>query len=596
MALSLLASYLTVACKGDVKKRDTLPGLIEEIENGGHAKRVMKAYEDWFKNTPELEILFLVGIFDRPADDSEIEAIKRLPAIEGLTDKISKINEMEWKYTLENLRRARLLSGDKGDVGHMDCHPLVREYFGKRLKQQHPKAWKEGNYRLYKHFKTLPEKELPDSLQEMVPLYRAVYHGCEAQRHQEVLKSVYDKRISRGDEEYHFYTLGSYGSALSALANYFERPWSEFRKNLGKESQAYILGHVGYAFRSIGRVQDSISPLATSIKYFSELKKWKEGAKYSYHLSNFHLLLGEITAAVEFAEKCRQYAEIGNVIDINWRKPLSDAWHQAGFLKKALALFDEEEKAEQKNSDKLYASKGYRYCHLLINLGKYEETIDLSEKLLNQYKEKKKISRMAGSQLTLGIAKMLTKVESGKGYFKDIETDLTEATKNLERAGKLVDIPIALTALAQLRRLQKEYNEAISHLEAAFEIANDSEMNHTVCDIYLEGARLVMAMVENKVSLRKVKFSPRGLFAKVAAAPLIFAGKKLSETQTLVDKLGYGLKKPELLLAFAKLKQLEGNPHIAREKLSAAVQLFNEMGYRRWDTDVLNLQTALGKK
>ena len=72
----------------------------------------------------------------------------------------------------------------------LDAHPLVREHFGKHLKQEYPAAWREGNNRLYEYYKA-SAKELPDTLQEMAPLFAAVMHGCQAGRHQEALVEVY---------------------------------------------------------------------------------------------------------------------------------------------------------------------------------------------------------------------------------------------------------------------------------------------------------------------------------------------------------------------------------------------------------------------
>ena len=42
------------------------------------------------------------------------------------------------------------------------------------LREQYADAWREGHGRLYEHFKGLPEKEQPDTLEEMAPLFQAV--------------------------------------------------------------------------------------------------------------------------------------------------------------------------------------------------------------------------------------------------------------------------------------------------------------------------------------------------------------------------------------------------------------------------------------
>jgi hypothetical protein len=65
--------------------------------------------------------------------------------------------------TLSRLRRARLLAGeDPHNPGHLDTHPLVREYYGEQLRSQRIEAWKECNRRLYHYYRTLAP-QLPES-------------------------------------------------------------------------------------------------------------------------------------------------------------------------------------------------------------------------------------------------------------------------------------------------------------------------------------------------------------------------------------------------------------------------------------------------
>ena len=59
---------------------------MEEEEKGGHARRVMRAYEGWFEGKPEGSLLNVMGLFDRPAEKGAIDAVLAPPAITGLTD------------------------------------------------------------------------------------------------------------------------------------------------------------------------------------------------------------------------------------------------------------------------------------------------------------------------------------------------------------------------------------------------------------------------------------------------------------------------------------------------------------------------------
>ncbi|NIM16787.1 MAG: TIR domain-containing protein, partial [Candidatus Aminicenantes bacterium] len=194
LALTLLGQYIKKVYDGDIRKRDRIPRLTKERRQGRHARRVMEAYERWLGETPELNILRMMGLFDRPVKMGAINALKAEPAIPGVTDKLREIAEDDWQFAIDNLRAASLLAKkDPQKPEVLDCHPLIREHFGDKLRKKNPKGWKEAHKRLYHYYKDLPEKEYPDTLEEMEPLFAAVAHGCRAKLHQEALDDVYWK-------------------------------------------------------------------------------------------------------------------------------------------------------------------------------------------------------------------------------------------------------------------------------------------------------------------------------------------------------------------------------------------------------------------
>lgn len=82
----------------------------------------------------------------------------------------------------------------------VDRHPLIREHYSEVLKAEDPEGWTKCHEMLYEYYKKFPEKLLPDTLEEMEPLFLAVRHGCEAHLHTDVLVDVYQERIRRGEE------------------------------------------------------------------------------------------------------------------------------------------------------------------------------------------------------------------------------------------------------------------------------------------------------------------------------------------------------------------------------------------------------------
>jgi hypothetical protein len=167
LALMLLGSYLTDAYNGDIRCRSEVSGhLANDVRRGAHAGKVMESYQNWFGGSPELSVLRMLGLFDRPADENALGALLKPPAIRGLTESLTDLRPTEWRTILARLRRARLLAGeDPHNPGQLDAHPLVREYFGEQLRSQRSEAWKECNKRLFNYYRTLAP-QLPNSFRE----------------------------------------------------------------------------------------------------------------------------------------------------------------------------------------------------------------------------------------------------------------------------------------------------------------------------------------------------------------------------------------------------------------------------------------------
>ena len=253
LALTLLGSYLTDAYNGDIRcRKEVSEHLSHDVRQGVHARKVMESYQAWLGEGPELSVLRMLGLFDRPADEKALKVLLKPPAIPGLTESLMDLSPSEWQMILARLRRARLLTGeDPHNPGHLDAHPLVREYFGEQLRDQQADAWKECNRRLHHYYRTLAP-QLPNSLREMEPLFLAVICGCNAGLFREALHEVYIPRIQRGNVYFVANVLGARGALLTALAHFFEDGrWSSPVKmgvgaqRLTAEDQLFILMQAG---------------------------------------------------------------------------------------------------------------------------------------------------------------------------------------------------------------------------------------------------------------------------------------------------------------------------------------------------------------
>jgi tetratricopeptide (TPR) repeat protein len=239
LALTLLGSYLTDAYDGDIRyRKEVSECLSHDVRQGVHARKVMESYQAWLGKGPELSVLRMLGLFDRPADEKALAVLLKSPAIPGLTESLTDLSPSQWRTILARLRRARLLANeDPHNPGHLDAHPLVREYFGEQLRTQLPDAWKECNRRLYRHYQALAP-QLPDSFREMEPLFLAVICGCNAGLYREALHEVYIPRIQRGDAYFAANVLGARGTLLAVLVHFFENLRWASPLETGQEEQS----------------------------------------------------------------------------------------------------------------------------------------------------------------------------------------------------------------------------------------------------------------------------------------------------------------------------------------------------------------------
>ena len=379
LTLNLLGGFLKRAFKGDIRQRNRVKfEKADDKTQGGHAFRTMAAYEQWLltggdEGCREVAILRLMGLFDRPADARCLEALRN-ESIPDLTEPLFLLQDDDWEFSLTGLEEAKLLTVTRDAAGTLlalDAHPLLRDYFARQLRTQHPEAWRAAHRRLYEHLcATTPDKPKP-TLEDLQPLYQAVAHGCQAGMQQEARAKVYRDRIARRQEAYSTAKLGAFGSDLGAVACFFEQPWSRLSPSLTETDQAWLLNQAAFCLLALGRLTEALDPMRATMKINAGKSEWKNAAVCASNLSELELTLGEVTGAVGDAEHSVTYAgRSGDAFQkLCNRTTHADALHQAGRRAEAQARFREAEEMQAEDRPEyplLYSVLGFRYCDLLL--------------------------------------------------------------------------------------------------------------------------------------------------------------------------------------------------------------------------------------
>jgi tetratricopeptide (TPR) repeat protein len=522
LALRLLGNYLADLLDGDIRKRDRIPHLSEDERQGYHARRVMQAYAQWFEQAhreaggsgtpPELTLLRLMGLFDRPAPVAALEVLAAPPAMEGLSDGLADLTPERLHRAFKHLKTLGLLEENRQKAGaipknlthlrafntleSIDAHPLVREHFGQELESARPDAWREANTRLYHYYKNLPEKELPDTIEEMEPLFTAMAFGARAGLQQEVLDEVYWVRIKRKEKNYSLNQLGAFGTDLAGLATMFEQPWSQPSKNMSEADQALVLSWAGFRLRGLGRLQEAAEPMQAGMKMSESQNDWKGTAQDASNLSELYLSLGALREALDYGRQAVDFADRSgdSFLKEAFRTTLADALHQSGQNAEAAQLFAEAEAMQRERQPEyrfLYSLRGYQYCDLLLGQGQWAAVLERAEEGLKNADTFYSLLSIALDQLSIARAHAAAAQSDDTPTHRDAADQYFNlAVEGLRKAGVMDMVARGLLARANWRLQTGHLHAALEDLQEVYEIADSGSMGLYLVDWHIAMSRL----------------------------------------------------------------------------------------------------------
>lgn len=513
LALKLLGSYVNVVLEKDITRINEIEFLRDDqTKSSKHATRMLNSYKKYLNNTPELDILKLLAFFDRAIPFEIINIIKNKPLIENINDHLIDISEINLKYALNRLKELHLISNHNRIL---DTHPLVREYFTQYISANFRDSYIKGHKRLYQYYERLPEKEYPDTIEEMEPLFQAVYHACKAEEYENALVNLYHTRIHRTTASYLSNMLSRFDLVLKTTSNFFLIPYSKLYNVLDRY-EGYILGHVGYSLSALGKSKEALNILGTTIENCMQKEQYDLLIRNVNNIIDLNIILGNLDKAEKYYDLYYQYVSLCEnherdpVIQASYAylQFLKGSFHNAEKLfleseRKLIAVieiagnsgcFFDENVVRPVN---IYSFMGFMFYEYLF----YTKQFNGIEKRIENSLAVSKFSNwtldIGLDYLTLGRLKLIKQ--------ENISTVLNIYNKALEsfrKSNEVYYLAKGLVARAEALRKYQQFLSAHEDLNEAYDIIKHSDLKWFLANWYLVAIRLAYDEKDNTLFFR----------------------------------------------------------------------------------------------
>ncbi|MEO5331249.1 MAG: hypothetical protein H7839_04440 [Magnetococcus sp. YQC-5] len=555
LALVLLGKLLVKEHQGDIARRDQIKDLFSSVtDQGNHARQVMAYYDTIIvqANAPERVFLQLLGLFDRPMPTKAFEALKEKADLAKL---LKKLSLFDFNRMIFNLEEADLLERSTNERTQWGTYPLVREYFGKHLETNQPLQFRQAHRVLFEFFQTVPQKRQPDTLEELEPLYRAVYHGCKAGEYKKAIDDVLHDRIHRGEENFSLQKLGAFGIELAAYAGFFHKGWeTPVSEGLSESDQAWLLGQASYCLMSLGRMAEAEAPQQAAIRLWEKLKAWDKSVAIYKNRVDFLIFKGDLSGAMQ---NCKHFNFLAGMNENLFHQKLEYAclaqvWFRLGDIQNSKKKFRSLHNMRKELGMGLY---DIEFCALLLAQARNLEAL---RDVLYQGKHMLEIAIVKQWLLKIALTHMIFgRSLAALGHFGEAKMHMDEAVTAIRKSGNVLYTPDILLHRASFLREQNEPDQAQFDLDEALEISEWSGML-----LYEAEARLLevhLRLDENNSDAAK---------------------KSLERAENLIHGIiKYPLRYAELSMAWSRFYYKTGDSVQAWECLKRAQERIEKTGH-----------------
>ena len=357
-------------------------------------------------NEQEHQFLRLLSCCVRPATRQDVEEVFFSPLKSEADDEPFNDTLLGLDYVslrtgvVARLVRLRLVhgrevdehaEGEQEETGY-DMHPLVRRHFYEddpdaALTEPQRRA---VHSRFYDVLPERPEKQHPDTLEEMRPLIDAVLHGCRGGRADEAFLSLFYARIGRRDTRrttfYLSADLGATETVLELARAFF--PDGDFDGEpivTTDEPKAWVTNEAALTLMNTGRPAVAVPRFARNVGQWRRQQDWLGASTVYLNLCQANTDLGRLPDAERAAADAldcigrvpqgNQYKKGYTQFSHGWAATVAAlrgeydpaAWHFSAALELAL-------------HDWLVGLRGGRHCTWLARHGQFDRARSAGQK------------------------------------------------------------------------------------------------------------------------------------------------------------------------------------------------------------------------
>ncbi len=485
LSLVLLANQLALYYGGDIKRVKEIPPFPSDKEVGGKAHRILLWYDKQL-NENQKQFMKIFSLFRQAVGEREFDAVF-LPRIE--------MKPFHFKQMVDDLCKRRLISKQSefrlptpdsrlpdSSYNTYTTHPLIKGYFESIFDNEEKKACHKA---IYEYFGKIA-KDLPETLEEMQPLFEQVYHGCSAGLYDDVYKDVYKEKIHRWDKYFIANRLGAWETNLSLIKSFFPNGDLSQKPLVSKKGdEARLLNEAGRALFIIGKPKEAEELFTKKIPGEVECKDWQNAFVGYLTLTDLQFRIGELEKGLESAKKALEMGKNAKSDSCVCASKPRIAWilHLLGKSKEVEEGFKQADELERKSSgNQLHGLRGIFYTDFLISIKRIDEALEFTQVNLEICQRKNLLPSISRCH------RCLAAIERIKRNHNKAETHLKEA---IEIARKIGVPELEIEALLEFSRLdldRERYEDAICKATDALKL-----ITRTGFKLYEPEAELILA-------------------------------------------------------------------------------------------------------